>query len=94
MEEKPKYSWQTCQDEDLNKAFIDLHHEIVDKIVKFCKDHNLEIDEAEITVDRIAGSIQYGSWQACTDSTMLMFKDTRSVKDIICGDIKPYLCSM
>lgn len=92
--EEKKYSWQTCQDEDLNYAFINLHHEIVDKIVKFCKDHNLEIDEAEITVNGISGSIQYGSWQACTDSAITMFKDTRSVKDIISGDIKPYLCSM
>lgn len=94
MEEKTKYIWQTCQDEDLNYAFINLHHEIVDKIVKFCKDHNLEIDEAEISVDGIAGSIEYGSWQAFTDSTMTMFKDTRSVKDIMSGNIKPYLCSM
>lgn len=92
--EEKKYSWQICQDEDINYAFVNLHHEIVDKIVKFCKDHNLEIDEAEITVDGISGSIQYGSWQACTDSTMRLFKDTRSVKDIISGDTKPYLCSM
>ena len=94
MEETKNYGWQICQDEDINCAFAKLHREIVDKIVKFCKDHNLEIDEAEITVDGITGSIKYGSWQACTDSTMTMFKDTRSVKDIICGDIKPYLCSM
>ena len=29
-----KYSWQTCQDEDINYTFVNLPHEIVDKIVK------------------------------------------------------------
>lgn len=92
--EEKKYSWQICQDEDINYAFVNLHHEIVDKIVKFCKDYNVEIDEVEFGVDNVSGSVPYGQWQCVTDSWMNMYNKTRSVKDIENGYVTPYLCSM
>ena len=41
MEEEPKYCWQQCQDEELNREFSELHKKIVNEVIAFCKEHNL-----------------------------------------------------
>lgn len=71
------YPGQICQDEDINYEFINLHHEIVDKIVKFCKRNNIEIDEVSFSADGIMNSVPYDQWQAGTDSSFAMWKDNK-----------------
>jgi hypothetical protein len=93
MEEK-KYNWQICQDEEINNKFHKLHSAIVDMVISFCKDNNLDIDQVELGIDGIKSSIPYGSWQPCTDSWMNMYERTRSVRDIELEIPDPYLCVM
>ena len=55
-----KYYGQQCQDDELNKKFRALHHELVNKIISFCKENNILIDEIHLNADGVDGSIPYG----------------------------------
>ena len=85
MEEEPKYSWQQCQDEELNKEFSELHKKIVNEVIAFCKEHNLEIDEFHLGADGVRCSIQYGQWTPATDSSFSIIRN---------GEEKPVLWSL
>lgn len=85
MEEK--YFWQTCQDEELNEKFRDFHTKLVNEIISFCKENNIEIDEFSLSADGVLGSIPYGEWQPCTDSCLSFYVEDRR-------DGKPYLVSL
>ena len=37
-----RYFWQTCQDEELNKNFCELHQTLVEQIIEFCIDRALQ----------------------------------------------------
>lgn len=55
----------------LHKDFADLHEKIVNLIIQFCKENNLtKIDEVYLHADGLSGSIPYGIWECCTDSSM------------------------
>lgn len=79
MEKKNKnidrFFHQICQDEDLTKKFFDLHVEIVDKIVAFCKENKIEIDEFHLNADGVIESIKEGKWCGCTDSSFTLDMD-------------------
>lgn len=82
MEDK-KYPLQVCQDDDLTKKFRDLHYEIVNKIITFCKENNIIVDEFHLNADELQESIHYGKWQACTDSEFSMIRFTDEYKDVV-----------
>ena len=50
-----KYYGQQCQDEVLNKKFRELHHKLVNEIIAFCKENNIEIDEFHLNADGVFG---------------------------------------
>ena len=60
------------KDPELHKAFRELHKKIVDMVVAFCKEHDLEVDEAYVQINGILGSKDYGEWTCATDSSMGM----------------------
>ena len=64
-----KFYGQQCQDEELNKKFRKFHEDIVNQIINFCKSNHILIDEFSLSADGLEGSIEKGSWQACTDSS-------------------------
>ena len=68
-EDTRKFFGQQCQDEKLNKKFRKFHEDIVNQIIGFCKDNDIIIDEFSLSDDGLEGSIEKGSWQACTDSS-------------------------
>ncbi len=75
MEQKDKkYPYQECQDDEINSAFRNLHHKLVDEIINFCKKYNIEIDDFHLNADGVLGSIPYGQWQPCTDSALTFIK--------------------
>jgi hypothetical protein len=82
MEDK-KYPMQVCQNEDITNKFRDLHYEIVNKIIAFCKENNIIVDEFHLNADELQESIRYGKWQACTDSEFSMIRFTDEYKDVI-----------
>jgi len=79
MEDKKIYG-QQCQDEKLTYKFRQFHKFIVDQIINFCKCNNIVIDEFHLNADSLAGSIEYGSWQPCTDSCLSFEKFTEDYK--------------
>ena len=75
-----KYPGQQCQDEELTKKFRAFHEELVNKVISFCKDNNILIDEFHLNADSLEDSIKFGSWQACTDSCFSFEKFTDEYK--------------
>lgn len=84
MKEK-KYYGQQCQDDQLTKEFRELHTELVDKIIEFCNEHNIMIDEVSMKIYNIDESIPYSSWQSPTDSSLTFMKFSDDYKDVIRG---------
>lgn len=75
-----KYPMQECQDEKITIAFRDLHYKLVNEIISFCKNYNIEIDDFHLNADGVAGSIPYGQWESCTDSALSFIKYTDEYK--------------
>ena len=71
MEDKI-YPLQKSQDRDLKKKFDNLHVEIVNKVIDFCKENNIQIDEFNIYADGVRESIPFGKWTSVTDSSFRM----------------------
>ena len=78
-----KYPMQICQDDNLTRKFRELHKELVNKIISFCKENNISIDEFHLNADGVNGSIPYGEWQSCTDSGFSMIKFTDEYNDVV-----------
>ena len=55
-----KYFGQQCQDDTLNQKFRELHHKLVDEIISFCKENELQIDGFHLGADGVYGFIFYG----------------------------------
>lgn len=69
------FATETNRDPKLHDAFSDLHKQIVNLVIKFCKEHNLtDVDEFCVGADGLQGSIPYGEWCPCTDSNMSIIK--------------------
>ena len=73
-EDTRKFYGQQCQDERLNYKFRRLHTFLVNQIINFCKSNHISINEFSLSADGLEGSIEKGSWQACTDSSFIFRK--------------------
>lgn len=82
-EDNRKYPGQQCQNDKINYKFRQLHKHIINDIITFCNAYHISIDEIHIDADDLAGSIEHGSWQACTDSSFVLNKFTDEYKDVI-----------
>ena len=78
-EDNRKYPGQQCQDSELNKKFRELHKNVVDIIIHFCKENNITINEFHLNADALEDSIKFGSWQSCTDSCLTFDKFDKSM---------------
>lgn len=66
--EELKKTWQKCQNEEIDEKFKKLHSKIVNQIITFCKENNIQIDEFSLSADGVRESIKYGEWCPSTDS--------------------------
>lgn len=82
-EDNRKYPGQKCQEENLNKAFRELHTKLLNEIIDFCKEWHISIDEIHLNADSLEESIKAGTWQACTDSCLRFDKFTQEYKDCV-----------
>ena len=80
MEDKI-YPLQKSQDKDLKKKFYNLHVEIVNKVIGFCKENNIQIDEFNIYADGVRDSISFGEWTSVTDSCFRMDESLSNEND-------------
>jgi hypothetical protein len=88
--EKKEFYGQTCQDPELTDKFRKLHKELVDRVIEWCNENSVDIDEFHLYADGISESIPYASWQPCTDSGLEMYSRESLDKE----DPEPYLFSM
>lgn len=80
MEDNRKYFGQQCQDDKINTAFRNLHKNLIDEIIGFCRAYNISIDEVHLSADGLENSIKHGSWQPCTDSGLTFMKYSEDYK--------------
>ena len=73
-EDNKKYPGQQCQDDLINQKFRELHKNVVDIIIQFCKENDILIDEFHLNANALKDSIKFGSWQPCTDSCLTFDK--------------------
>jgi len=67
------FEMETNRNPELHEAFSQLHTDIVNMVIRFCKEHNLtDVDEFVVGADGLMGSREYGEWCPCTDSSMSM----------------------
>ena len=78
-----KFPLQICQDEEITNKFRSLHTELVNKVIAFCKENNIVVDEFHLNADGLQGSIPYGEWESCTDSAFSMIKFTDEYNDAV-----------
>ena len=64
------FSYQLCQDKELTEKFRSLHKEILEKIITFCHENNLQISEITLSADGMIDSIKENKWHPSTDSSM------------------------
>ena len=74
------FSRETNRDPKLHEAFSALHEKIVNEVIAFCKEHNLEVDEFCVSADGIRDSRDFGEWTPGTDSTMSMYAVKKNPK--------------
>lgn len=67
------FSCETNRDPELHGAFSKLHEKIVNEVIRFCKEYDLNVDEVHISASGLIGSKKYGEWCPCTDSSMSMY---------------------
>lgn len=84
-----KFPGQQCQDEELNKKFRAFHKDLVNQVIKFCKDNNIVIDEFHLDADELDSSIEYGKWVCYTDSSFTFLKYSQEWRDVLNCDKKP-----
>lgn len=67
----------------IHKKFSELHVELVNRILLFCKENNLRIEHFNLSGDGCGESIKYGSWTPFTDSSFALFDKNK--ESILCS---------
>ena len=68
---------------DRQKSFHELHVEVMDTIIKWCKKHNINADFVDLHGDGLENSIEFDEWTPATDSSLCLFKETDKGKEPI-----------
>ena len=61
--------FQTCKDKELTEKFSALHEELVNRVISFCKENNLECDAFSLYATGLLESREWGYWTPGTDSS-------------------------
>ena len=68
-------NFNMIENNELQEKWSELHNEIVQKVIDFCKEHNItEATDFVISADGLNESIEYGYWTPGTDSSMALEK--------------------
>lgn len=69
---------------ELEKKWYELHIEIVNKLIAFCKENNLkDVTDINLGIDGVKFSVESGEWTAATDSFLTAMEINRM------GDVEP-----
>lgn len=70
-EEEP----QVKDNAKIQEKIYDLHNDIVNEIIMFCKDNDILPQMVSFNIDMLAPSIEAGMWTAATDSSLIFCAD-------------------
>lgn len=63
---------------ELEKKWYELHIEIVNKLIAFCKENNLkDVTDINLGIDGVKFSVESGEWTAATDSFLTAMEINR-----------------
>lgn len=82
-EDNRQFPGQQCQDPGLNERFRALHQELVNRVIAFCVQNNIIIDEFNLNADMFEWSIKAGKWIGFTDSSLVFDKQTDEYKEVM-----------
>lgn len=57
----------------LYEEFSELHNSLVNQIIQFMKEHNVQAEEVHLSADNLNESVKYGEWCPSTDSCLELF---------------------
>ncbi len=60
-------------DEKIKKEWYDLHVKLVNEVITFCKEYNIEASEVHLNADCLEPSIKEGEWTPFTDSAFGLY---------------------
>lgn len=66
------------KDQILKEDFKDLHYKIVQEIIDFCQDHEIEPYGMNMIISDLASSVDEGIWVPATDSTFELYNHTEN----------------
>ena len=69
---------------ETNDKFYDLHKQIMDLVINFCKENNVTPEYVNFGADMLEPSINIGKWHPGTDSSLTFFDKDKT----------PILCSI
>lgn len=78
-----KFPGQQCQDPGINERFRALHQELINRVIAFCVQNNIVIDEFNLNADMFEWSIKAGKWIGFTDSALVFDKKTDEYKEVM-----------
>lgn len=58
---------------ETDDKFYDLHKQIMDLVIKFCKENNVTPEYVNFSADMLEPSINVGKWHPGTDSALTFF---------------------
>lgn len=74
------YEWDEWQDETLNEKMDYLHRLIMQEIIDFCANNNINAEYVSLDADMLMDSIKVGKWHPGTDSSLAFFdKDKNAI---------------
>lgn len=73
---------QLCESKELTEKFSKFHKKIVNEVIQFCKENNLDCDAFSLWTTGIKFSQSYGYWTPGTDSSCSLYKEGTESDDI------------
>lgn len=68
---------------ELNEKFRELHNELVNRVINFCKENNIDATDFALGADGLDDSIPYGYWTPGTDSSFGLYRRNGRVQEPI-----------
>ena len=72
---------------ELEKKWYDLHIKLVNEVITFCKENNIDASVFHLSADCLQPSIEFGEWHPSTDSAFSLLKrdkdDDYKLKEIV-----------
>lgn len=67
---------------NIDKNWKRIHHQIVNKLIKYCIKYNIKPDDINLYINNLNESIANGCWVPSTDSELIALDDDKNILTI------------